>query len=281
MLGDFDYDELSNEHLVTAACWFLTFMVLVALIMLNMLLAIIMDVYSEVKSEAEDSEPIWEQLGNTISNMWGKREYLKLSIVEEALNQWEIDPEEKVDKDALLRQVAGMPIEQAKELIEAADAVEAADESKGLKISDAMKMVGWIKLAVQKIARQIEEIMILEKEEKKMLVEQGAMPTAAVAGGAGGGVSTIKLDPNSEQKLGAIDSRLAQMEEFLNESMCFSVHRGKEMRNRLTIIEDLLKSDQHFAGGRAPGPPMLTAGGTGSGPPTGSATPLRPNNFSA
>merc|ERR1712048_1346368 len=92
--------------------------------------------------------------------------------------------------------------------------------------------------------------MILEKEEKKGmvdLVDKGVI--SGPASGAPGLLAkslddkTVKLDPISEQKLSAIDSRLAQMEEFLNESMCFPVHRGKEMRNRLAIIEDLLKAD--------------------------------------
>merc|ERR1712048_1430664 len=89
MLGDFDYAELSNEHLYTAAIWFLTFMILVSLIMLNMLLAIIMDVYSEVKMDAENQDPIWAQVSNTIKEFWEKRDWVKLSIVEEQLKNWE------------------------------------------------------------------------------------------------------------------------------------------------------------------------------------------------
>eukprot|EP00401_Gymnodinium_catenatum_P036041 CAMPEP_0117505470 /NCGR_PEP_ID=MMETSP0784-20121206/25395_1 /TAXON_ID=39447 /ORGANISM="" /LENGTH=733 /DNA_ID=CAMNT_0005300885 /DNA_START=1 /DNA_END=2198 /DNA_ORIENTATION=+ len=151
MLGDFDYAELSNEHLFTSALWFVSFMVLVALIMLNMVLAIIMDIYTEVKMDAEEQDPIWTQLIATIRGMLSRREWVKLAVVEDVLTNWEGAPE-TVDKDVLLIQVDGMPAEQAIALIEEADKLEAREETKGLTISDAMKMVGWIKIAVQKIA---------------------------------------------------------------------------------------------------------------------------------
>merc|ERR1719359_1273469 len=44
IMGDFEWDELARQHRYTAMMWFWTFMILVYLIMLNMLLAIIMDV---------------------------------------------------------------------------------------------------------------------------------------------------------------------------------------------------------------------------------------------
>jgi hypothetical protein len=50
MMGDFDWDELSRQHRGSAFIWFATFMILVYLIMLNMLLAIVMDVYTGVKA---------------------------------------------------------------------------------------------------------------------------------------------------------------------------------------------------------------------------------------
>merc|ERR550514_1215019 len=48
VMGDFDWSELSEEHNFTAMMWFWSFMVLVVLVMMNMLLAIVMDVYTEV-----------------------------------------------------------------------------------------------------------------------------------------------------------------------------------------------------------------------------------------
>merc|ERR1719335_732823 len=124
---------------------------------------------------------------------------------------------------------------------------EKQEESKGMSMSDAMKMVGWIKIAVQKIARRIEDILTIEKEEKEILL--GSSP-GTLAGKAGGmSANTACFDPSSDQKMQAIEKRLGQMENFLNESMVFLVYRAKEMRNRLNIIEDLLQGSGGAPGG--------------------------------
>jgi len=54
LLGDFDYHTLSQVGRSYATVWFTSFMVLLNLVMLNMLLAIIMDVYNTVKGSLDD-----------------------------------------------------------------------------------------------------------------------------------------------------------------------------------------------------------------------------------
>jgi len=61
MLGDFEWEELREVGRPQAYLWFWTFQWLVVLIMLNMLLAIIMDVYTEVKSHIGRAETLWSQ----------------------------------------------------------------------------------------------------------------------------------------------------------------------------------------------------------------------------
>ena len=48
LMGDFDFYEMSQVSAVFAFFWFWTFQGLVFLIMLNMLLAIVLDTYSQV-----------------------------------------------------------------------------------------------------------------------------------------------------------------------------------------------------------------------------------------
>merc|ERR1719197_2457754 len=62
MMGDFDWDELSQVGMEQTAVWFWSFTWLVNLILLNMLLAIIMDVYAEVKGNiGSDAETLISQ----------------------------------------------------------------------------------------------------------------------------------------------------------------------------------------------------------------------------
>lgn len=237
MLGNFDFDELTEEHLYSGTAWFVTYSILVPIIMLNMLLAIVMDRYAEVKGDAEGEDALWTQCYNISVDFYQKKDWVSYRVVEEVLSKWDDCPD-KVDSESLMRQLPTIPSDQAVDMIHEADLLIEAQEDAGLGISDALKMVGWIKMAVQKIADKIGEIMVLERAERKLMIEQAKK--GAKGGPARLQEDTIDIHPEADHRLLAIDRRLAQMDEFLNESMCFTVHRGKEMRNRLSVIEGLV-----------------------------------------
>merc|ERR1712241_124291 len=60
MESEYNWDKLSEEDFVTSASWIWTFLLLIVLLMLNMVLAIIMDVYTEVRNAAGNSETVLE-----------------------------------------------------------------------------------------------------------------------------------------------------------------------------------------------------------------------------
>jgi len=63
VLGDFDWNELREGGRTQANLWFVVFMGLVHIVMMNMLLAVVMDVYIEVKSSllSGNAETLWSQ----------------------------------------------------------------------------------------------------------------------------------------------------------------------------------------------------------------------------
>jgi len=61
MLGDFDWDALHEPGRPQAYVWFWCFQWVVNLVMLNMLLAIVMSVYSDVKASIGKAETLWSQ----------------------------------------------------------------------------------------------------------------------------------------------------------------------------------------------------------------------------
>merc|ERR1711870_141762 len=101
-------------------------------------------------------------------------------------------------------------------------------------MSDAMKMVGWIKLAMNKIEKQIDCVLVLE---------------------------------NADMKFTDMQKRLRKLEELLNQTSASTVNRSKDLRNRLVSIEGLLKTDRdtedfgEFGGGRPVTGPSLSAPG--------------------
>merc|ERR1712176_1106830 len=62
MGGDYDWDDLYWVGRPQAAIWFWSFTWGLAIIMLNMLVAIVLDVYTEVKGGiGSDAETLWSQ----------------------------------------------------------------------------------------------------------------------------------------------------------------------------------------------------------------------------
>jgi hypothetical protein len=61
LLGDFDWDDMNEVGRVEAAIWFWSFTVLVLWVMPNMLLAIVMDTYMEVKGRIGSAETVVSQ----------------------------------------------------------------------------------------------------------------------------------------------------------------------------------------------------------------------------
>jgi len=62
LLGDFDWEVMQHVDRLLAMVWFWMFMWLINLVMLNMLLAIVMDVYTEVRGKiGSKAETLWSQ----------------------------------------------------------------------------------------------------------------------------------------------------------------------------------------------------------------------------
>merc|ERR1719353_804190 len=126
MMGDFDWDELSRQHRGSAFIWFSGFMVLVYLIMLNMLLAIVMDVYTGVKSKmsSKDSDAVWTQTWHMIKTF-----YLKFTnkdktvadnvLIGKLLAVGKIVP--ALDKKGLLELIPNLQPDQAQDLLNLAE----------------------------------------------------------------------------------------------------------------------------------------------------------------
>lgn len=61
LMGDFDYGAMHAVAPVSSQLWFWSFMMLVFMVMLNMMLVIIMDVYGQVKDRVGNSETLYQQ----------------------------------------------------------------------------------------------------------------------------------------------------------------------------------------------------------------------------
>eukprot|EP00930_Biecheleria_cincta_P084570 TRINITY_DN74018_c0_g1_i1.p1 TRINITY_DN74018_c0_g1~~TRINITY_DN74018_c0_g1_i1.p1 ORF type:complete len:868 (+),score=157.24 TRINITY_DN74018_c0_g1_i1:78-2681(+) len=73
MFGDWDWAPMERVNRLYAVVWFVVFMVLVVIILLNMMLAIIMDNYMSVKKHSGKAVT----LGRQIAEMWRRRQMLR------------------------------------------------------------------------------------------------------------------------------------------------------------------------------------------------------------
>jgi len=82
MMGDFEWEELSQIGRIEAGIWFMTFMMIIVMLMLNMLLAIVMDAYSEQKAATGDAETLWEEAKQGFVRWNGRRKGVLMSLEE-------------------------------------------------------------------------------------------------------------------------------------------------------------------------------------------------------
>jgi len=248
MLGDFDWEELGDENPLTAAFWFWTYMIVMMLLMLNMLMAIIMDKYTEVKSDAAAHDTIIKQVKDmlleSLQSASGKR--VNQGTLLKAVDEM---PQTEVSEEDLTESIPNLAPEQARTLMQQTQEHVDNELNKGVTMSEAMRMIGWVKIAVQKIGWKLEEILKDEREERDMLQAQDGDISRRAEENRHGGLEDVDdgappYVADAEERLERIESRMQKMEEFMQEALQYTTFRGKDLRNRLAVIEDLIRSQR-------------------------------------
>jgi len=247
MLGGFDFPLIAGEHPAMAAFWFWTFVVSVSIILLNMALAIVMDVHSEVVSDAAVTEELWTQAGRVAKSAWTHRDWV---TPREILADVQKLPEDvdRFTQDSLIQAIPDVTQPQAAYLIREVEKHKAHQDFKGLTLSDAMRMIGSIKFDTQRIANRVERIHIMQNENRRQLKEYLANYDIENSGRP---IQYIEFDEPTDLRLQVMEKRLQGLEDSVNEAMSATVVRAKEMRNVVTVVEDLLNSTKGGGGGSA------------------------------
>jgi len=308
MLGDFNWEELGDENPLTAAFWFWTYMIVMMLLMMNMLMAIIMDKYTEVKSDAASHDTIITQIATMCTESFRSRTGSAVST-DRILKNVEAMPQHEISEDDLCGAVPDLSKQQAGMLVKRTREKVDMEINKGVTMSEAMRMIGWVKIAVQKIGWKLEEVLKDEREERNIMrasYHGGQDGNYSEAGhGQGGRFSALEggspsspgmtMDgpgspeepgplatyeggdrgppyvADAEERLERIEMRMAKMEEFMQEALQYTTFRGKDLRNRLAVIEDLIRSQRDATMSSQErsvwdgGPPRLADGGYNGG----------------
>jgi len=188
LMGDFDLWSMTEINYGFAVLWFWLFECLVFLLLFNMLLAVVMDVYFKVKGGQSGAQTIWDQ-----AKQW-YREVKYASVRRkritmrngEALQHADIRPsdgtlliilkseEAGFDPDMLLTAESLFECEElsitefdAQELIKKAAARVEQEPGESLSITDAVRLIGRVDQGVTEIhQKQRESIMRLRTYEE-------------------------------------------------------------------------------------------------------------------
>eukprot|EP00928_Gymnodinium_smaydae_P038534 TRINITY_DN26565_c0_g1_i2.p1 TRINITY_DN26565_c0_g1~~TRINITY_DN26565_c0_g1_i2.p1 ORF type:complete len:780 (-),score=170.06 TRINITY_DN26565_c0_g1_i2:238-2577(-) len=161
LLGDFDWEEMNQIGRPQAAAWFWSLMILLNLIMLNMLLAIIMDVYSEVKGNIGCEAPtlvsqIFKMIGEFREVRAGR--LVPCSRILKILDPTDLDTgdddgeDELLTLDGLVKMVPGLSSTQA-EAVLAGGVAFGEEQQRGSALSHSE-----LSLAVQIIHQQVNDL---------------------------------------------------------------------------------------------------------------------------
>mmetsp|Transcript_83035 Transcript_83035/g.129709 ORF Transcript_83035/g.129709 Transcript_83035/m.129709 type:complete len:1179 (-) Transcript_83035:107-3643(-) len=170
LLGEFETDDMELISYWLTNIWFLVFQVLVMMILLNMLLAIVMDTYSGVVGKSL-KKTIWDQSRQAVNTVRETRGHLPLLYIR-------CEMEDEDDKkhpglivnvkslrkafegDKMTRDNAAYLIRKTNEYL--AENEEACD----LKMHDAIRLVGQVRTTVMKIDSDVQQTLgLLKKAE--------------------------------------------------------------------------------------------------------------------
>jgi len=172
LMGEFDVGGMEAVDLPLAWMWMIAFQWIVLLVLLNMLLAIIMDTYSGVKGMKENPITIWAQTKQAVNRIRETRGHLDLwyLICELEDDDYPAHPGKQVttktlrrafERDKMTRRNAEYLVRRAGEwCIEQAGVCD-------LQMTDAIRLIAQVRSQVMKTSTQSDHIVDMLKAQER------------------------------------------------------------------------------------------------------------------
>jgi hypothetical protein len=255
LMGDFDYEAMYQEARGMATLWFWSFQVLLVLLMLNMLLAIIMDTYTVVKGASANALSIPQQvvtlakrirwiyrkealplqtLDNDFEHIFGY--YSKKDLEKVTLDyKWPQDSIIKIDE--LVDKLEGAEKNQAERLMIQAVRYWRTANIRPLSLSEAMSLISLTYLEVLEQGKHASQsyhaLMNANFGENKDLHHAATSPAGATTEDQQGPVLKVVDRRDCEQ------DRISKLEAQIATEVC---RLDQKMTGALTKIESQLQS---------------------------------------
>lgn len=181
LMGEVDWEEMTRVGRFRANAWFWTFMLLLQFTMLNMLLAIVMDVYTEVKgSMGKDAETLWSQACEIYTRMRAVQagKELRFKHILRALDPTDLDDE---DEDApfslefytvstLCEAVPNLPEEQARSILVAAQEMHEAKSRRSTSLTETALTVQRMASILWKLHQAVQQLFHMAEMHARLIV---------------------------------------------------------------------------------------------------------------
>mmetsp|Transcript_5397 Transcript_5397/g.13058 ORF Transcript_5397/g.13058 Transcript_5397/m.13058 type:complete len:766 (+) Transcript_5397:143-2440(+) len=188
--GDFQWDEISRVGRAEAATWLILFIIIMVMMLVNMLIAIVLDHYTKCKEAAGKSETLWGEFWQSWTRWRNVRRGYEVpigNILDTIVAQERIDAEDEDDEDERPSNVFGhvihpddvtdmykahglpgeLTIEQASELMVGAVEMYWMENKDSGKLEDITHLTRQLELRSKELiqlARQFESRVAAENE---------------------------------------------------------------------------------------------------------------------
>lgn len=158
--GDVNWKEISLEHPVTAAVWFCSFMLLTYFVLLNMVLAVVVEVYTEIRGQVVLGDTLFIQCKKAFMNVWHQG-FRQLYVSQKENRQLIRDLDQlgdEISKEEIIRRCPMKSEKQINSLLYEARAIgSTTTETRGISFVEAMRLIGEMSKEVSQIRRTVSQ----------------------------------------------------------------------------------------------------------------------------
>lgn len=231
IFGDIDYPRLAAEYPTSAFIWFMTFCILLFLVMMNMSLAVVLDVYAGHISKVKVSESLWQQVAIAL----GRRKVTATKL----LSQIEkLDDMHMISTKDLKVLFPHVKEDILKDLL--AKVIRTAEEEyqRATTITDATRVVVLMKRHVAKVTAQVDALIGFQQQTHRQMQAALASFTAVTNGEV---QVKVRLDGRSDRRLSNVERRLDALEGLMDDVMKYTENRALGLADRLKALEDVMR----------------------------------------
>jgi len=154
METEFDWPLLAEEHFWTSAMWTWSFMVFLGMLMLNMVLAIVLDAYAEQRKLGGKRETIWQTFYGIVTVFRHWKRWVGTDKLQERFQQMN----RFVTREDFLKVFPGMPEAQAELIMAKAQTMSAAVNAGPEHWKQVMRMAMALVVTMDRITDDVSEL---------------------------------------------------------------------------------------------------------------------------